>query len=167
MSKHDVEQRLSNTDRDKGGTTEFLNPKSMLTPGGAGAIIVTIAGALWSTFGCPPEMVALFLSCLFALLVVVPYAAPVWQKATLLVFNTLIVFSMSVGTNLLGSHAFDPSGGNRSSAHAPAGFERVADSHMNLVRVAASDGGPRFALQQKERKFWDPWFTKKTDLDTP
>lgn len=70
--------------------SDFLNPKSMVTPGAAGAIIMLISNTLWLTFGLPSHWSALLFSILFAAMVVGSYLAPIWQKALLLVFNTSV-----------------------------------------------------------------------------
>ncbi len=44
---------------------EFLNPKSALTPGVAGAIAMLVANSLWVTFGLRQAWTALAISILF------------------------------------------------------------------------------------------------------
>jgi hypothetical protein len=78
---------------------EFLNPKSMITPGIAGGLIMLITNTCADQFGLPPKWTALVLSFLLALIVVAIAAVALWQKALLWLFNALIIFSTAVGTN--------------------------------------------------------------------
>jgi hypothetical protein len=152
------------TRRHQRAESEFLNPKSMLTPGAAGAVIMLISNALWVTFGFPSNWSALLFSFLFALMVVGHYVAPFWHKALLMVFNSLIVFSLGVGTMSMGSAAFGQRGSPgtaSSSMHQPAAATH-SSFILNLIPAAAADDG-RPVLAQKKRGFWDPWFDPKKD----
>ena len=81
---------------------EFLNPSSMLTPGIAGAVTMTIANTLSAQFGLNAAVVALLCSFLIGLLVVTAKTVPSWKKYAYYVFNSLVIFTMAVGTNTLG-----------------------------------------------------------------
>lgn len=78
---------------------EFLNPKAMLTPGVAGAVTMLIGNSVWVAFGVPPPWTALLVSFLFGLLVLAGTGIPGWQRAIYYVLNSLIIFSMAVGSN--------------------------------------------------------------------
>ena len=88
---------------------EFLNPKSTLTPGIAGAVAMLAANSLWVAFGLPQAWTALAVSALFALLVGSGLTAPLWQRGIYLILNSLVIFSVGIGSNALGSHATEPS----------------------------------------------------------
>src|SRR5207244_12134573 len=82
---------------------EFLQPKAMLTPGIAGGVTMLIANALWVAFSLPPRWTSLVLSFLLGLLVFVATTrVPVWQRAVYYLLNSLIIFSVSIGTNYVG-----------------------------------------------------------------
>jgi len=82
---------------------EFLQPKAMLTPGIAGGVTMLIANALWVAFSLPPRWTSLVLSFLVGLLVFVAKGGvPAWQRAVYYVLNSLIIFSVSIGTNYVG-----------------------------------------------------------------
>jgi hypothetical protein len=82
---------------------EFLQPKAMLTPGIAGGVTMLIANALWVAFSLPPRWTSLVLSFLVGLLVFVAKGGvPVWQRAVYYLLNSLIIFSVSIGTNYVG-----------------------------------------------------------------
>ena len=83
---------------------EFLNPKAMLTPGIAGAVTMLIANALWVAFGLPPRWTSLMLSFVLGLLVFVGRSGgvPGWQRTVYYLLNSLIIFSVSIGTNYAG-----------------------------------------------------------------
>ena len=78
---------------------EFLNPKSMLTPGAAGALVMFLSNTVCAVF---PEVafryVALVLSFLVAWVLVTPAAGRLSERAGYWVLNALVVFAMGVGT---------------------------------------------------------------------
>lgn len=80
---------------------EFINPKAMVTPGAAGAVVMLISNTLWVQFALPQRWAGLAIS--FALgLLVFKYKArqlPVWEKFVYYVVNSLIIFSMGLGAN--------------------------------------------------------------------
>jgi hypothetical protein len=78
---------------------DYLNAKSMVTPGVAGGLVMLISNTCASQFNLAPRWTALVLSGLLGLLVVCILTAPLWQKGLLWVFNALIIFSMAMGTN--------------------------------------------------------------------
>ncbi len=81
---------------------EFLNPKSMATPGAAGALMMLIANALCSNFPeFPFRYVALILSFVIGAIVFSASTMKVWERGAYWVVNSLIIFSMGVGaTNI-------------------------------------------------------------------
>jgi hypothetical protein len=80
------------------GIDEFINPKSMITPGIIGGTIMFITNSLCCQFTIPPKWVGLFLSFLFGLLVLKAEAIPRWQRGVYYVVNSLIIFSVAFGT---------------------------------------------------------------------
>ncbi len=56
---------------------EFLNPKSMITPGIAGALTTLLTATLANQFGVPSNWTALVISVVFGLLVVAG-SLPFW-----------------------------------------------------------------------------------------
>lgn len=78
---------------------DYLNAKAMVTPGVAGGLVMLISNTCASQFDLAPKWTALVLSGLLGLLVVCILGAPLWQKGLLWVFNSLIIFSMAMGTN--------------------------------------------------------------------
>ena len=88
---------------EKAKVEEFLQPKAMLTPGIAGGVTMLIANALWVAFSLPPRWTSLLLSFLLGLLVFAAKGGvPVWQRAVYYLLNSLIIFSVSIGTNYAG-----------------------------------------------------------------
>lgn len=85
---------------------EFLNPNSTLTPGVAGAMTMMITNTLASQFevlaAWVPEM-GLLVSFLFGLVVMAAATAiPFWQRSVYYVLNSLVIFTVAVGSNTLG-----------------------------------------------------------------
>jgi len=81
---------------------EFLNPKSMSTPGAAGALMMLIANALCNNFPeFPFRYVALILSFAIGAIVFTATTMKAWERGIYWVVNSLIIFSMGVGaTNI-------------------------------------------------------------------
>ena len=84
---------------------EFLNPKSMLTPGAAGALMMLIANSVCRAF---PEFefryVALALSFVIGLLVFKAIAIGIGEKAFYWLINSLIIFATGVGASNIGAN---------------------------------------------------------------
>jgi len=84
---------------------EFLNPKSMLTPGAAGALMMLIANSVCRVF---PEVefryAALALSFAIGLLVFKAIAIGLGEKAFYWVLNSLIIFATGVGASNIGAN---------------------------------------------------------------
>jgi len=80
---------------------QFLNSKSMITPGLAGGVVTLIAATLSSQFGLPAKWIALAASLLVALLIFfADQVDTVLARLVILILNTLIIFSVAVGTNV-------------------------------------------------------------------
>ena len=160
---------ISNSRNELRHPNEFLNPKSMVTPGGAGAIIMLVANSLSVFLGFPPEITVIVMSLLFGLLVVLPYSASMIHKSLLFIFNSLIVFSIAVGTMTVGVEAVgtpapeDPSevamGNSRVQANYRQPDEKLVNAqfhHPIMIRTT------RFAISkptidEQQRRFWKPW----------
>lgn len=77
----------------------FLNSRSMLTPGIAGAVTMMIANTLHQQFGLAPRWTALGLSFAMSLLVFTDKTVALWQRPLVYLLNGLVIFSMAVGAN--------------------------------------------------------------------
>jgi len=78
---------------------EFLNPKSMITPGIAGGITMMITNALAANFSLPPNYTGLTISFLCGLIVFAGTATVLWLRVVLYLLNSLLIFSMALGVN--------------------------------------------------------------------
>jgi hypothetical protein len=78
---------------------DFLNPKSMLTPGLAGSMCMAIANSLWYSFDVPQRYSSLALSYLFATVVLAASVRPLWKRGVFYLLNGLVIFSVAAGTN--------------------------------------------------------------------
>lgn len=81
---------------------KFTNPASMLTPGIAGTVVMTVANVLCLQFSLPAATTALALSLLASAVVFVRIDERWWKNAIYWFFNGLIIFTMAVGSNTLG-----------------------------------------------------------------
>ena len=89
---------------------EFLNPKSMTTPGAAGALMMLLANTVCAAF---PEVafryVALLLSFMIGSIVFKAAGLGRWERGAYWLINSLIIFSMGVGTsNIAANVAANP-----------------------------------------------------------
>lgn len=75
----------------------------MLTPGIAGSITMMITNSLWVNFGLTPKYTALVLCLLLGMVVLAELRAPLWQKSIYYIINVLIIFSVSAGSNAVGT----------------------------------------------------------------
>ena len=85
------------------GIDDFINPKSMLTPGITGGVIMFITNSFCCQFSIEPRWVGLFLSFLFGLLVLKAETIPRWERGVYYVLNSLVIFSVAFGTAQLGT----------------------------------------------------------------
>jgi hypothetical protein len=82
----------------------FLQPEAMLTPGVAGGVTMLISNAVCGVFPVPLSATGLAISALLCTLPLAS-AAPLWKRSVCYVLNTLIVFSMAMGTGTLAYEA--------------------------------------------------------------
>lgn len=121
---------------------EFLNPKSMLTPAVAGALVMLITNTLWIQFGFEQRWIALVLSYLFAFIIVYPYHSKMSLKTIYVILNGLIIFSFAASSNFAGQKIAP-------GDHPPA---NVHYKRSNLIEVS-----PKKELSIR-RTFFDNWF---------
>ena len=160
---------------------EFLNPNSMLTPGIAGGTTMLISNSLWFQFGLPPQYSALALSFSLGVLVLVNMKTPVWQKGIYYLLNSLIIFSVGMGTNAIGAATV------QQAAEEHARSEQISIASLFIADASADEGTlisrhgmdradrqspglPKDLLSQqlpggtpdkgeKKRRFFTPWFS--------
>jgi hypothetical protein len=88
---------------------EFLNSKSMITPGVSGALVTLVTATLSNQFGLPAKWIALSCSVVIALLIFfADQAGRVVARVIVLLLNAVIIFSVSVGTNTSVTAATSP-----------------------------------------------------------
>lgn len=80
----------------------FLDSRSMLTPGLAGAVTMLLANTLYQQFALPSKWTAITVSFALGLLVFGDRRVALWQRILLYVLNSLLIFSMAVGANAVG-----------------------------------------------------------------
>ena len=90
---------------------EFLNPKSMITPGVAGAMVMLIANAIVSQFPeAPFRWVITTLSFLVGTVVFYAVNMPIVQRFAFWAVNSLIIFSVGIGTSNVAANVQRSSG---------------------------------------------------------
>lgn len=132
---------------------EFLNPKSMFTPGVAGALMMLLANAVCTSF---PEIPFRYLALIFSFLIgaVVFTAAnmKILERGIYWVINSLIIFSMGIGaTNIAANVAKEPTNGlhntqqiqtanlSAKSAHLPENVTAAKSSELAQEKSAGQE----------------------------
>ncbi|MGI9484781.1 MAG: hypothetical protein ACR2RF_02650 [Geminicoccaceae bacterium] len=86
---------------DQNFSNDFLNPKSMLTPGFAGILVMALANSVSSAIALNPMYIALALSFLVGTLIF-QNARLAWARGVYYILNSLIIFNMALGGNTVG-----------------------------------------------------------------
>ena len=87
--------------------TEFLDPRSKLTPGIATTFTVVISNSFSFFFEWDRLLTAIVISCVINLLVVQGQNIPLWKRIIYYILNTLYIFSMSLGANSMILNLFE------------------------------------------------------------
>ena len=138
--------------------SDFLNPKSMLTPGFAGVLVMALANSVSSAIEFNPIYIALALSFLVGTLIF-QSAKLEWSRGVYYILNSLIIFNMALGGNAVGVSVRDTEIANLtivSTALAqPAGREQELLGEQRKViealRMAKDDGERDRLLGEIER----------------
>ncbi|HEX4441337.1 MAG TPA: hypothetical protein VH854_14760 [Thermoanaerobaculia bacterium] len=149
----------------------FLDAKSMITPGVAGTLVMLLTNALSNNFSLPGKWVALVLSFVCGLLVFGDKKLSVGPRVAFYVVNSLIIFATAVGANGIGAAAStEPQAAPAAVAAAPATPTAVAAAP---TAAPASTPGvvartPRPIERLKEQPaFFKPWLARAAEVQTP
>ena len=128
---------------------EFLNPKSMATPGVAGGLVMALTNALSGSFNLAAAPVALGLSFLAAAVCLGAKRIPWWQRGILFVFNGLIVFSVAVGSNAAGREALlhGPAAESATTVTIPSSGGGAGAADSVVAHAVGRGADPRIARQ--------------------
>lgn len=133
---------------------EFLNPRSMLTPGLAGGMVMMVTNALYKQFDAlpqvlPPPCMAISLSLVLGLLGIYAGVAPPWKKLVYYVLNSLVIFSVAAGFNTVGGAVTDPA-----KQTGPAALIGISTAYAQSRDDGAvsTDHKPRRSLPRLERE---------------
>lgn len=147
---------------------QFLNSKSMVTPGVAGGVVTLIAATLSTQFDLPAKWIALGASLLIALLIFfADQVETLLARVIILVLNTMIIFSVAVGTNVTGkavqaapqnmdvpAQSMPPTPTPAATATRPP-FESMPS---NVSPTATPTSSPTPRPQAKRTRFFHDWF---------
>ena len=129
---------------------DFINPKSMLTPGLAGGLVMIVVNGLTSAFPeLPPRYLALAFSLLIALIVISSKEfkeVKLLLKSVYLLFNGLIIFAVGFGTANLAADA--ATGLKAGEVRGGAAIEWVSLAHAQPPE--SSTGRPNQPLTTEE-----------------
>ena len=111
----------------------------MLTPGIAGGIVMLITQSLSNSFQWPLAITAIALSFLVGLLVFITTSIPVWQRIVFYVLNSLIIFSVAVGTSAAASGRGSASGHGSEPNQVAAAEADLAKAKEQLTQLESSE----------------------------
>ena len=131
----------------------FLDAKSMLTPGIAGAVVMLVTNALANTFSLPGKWVALVLSFVCGLLVFGDKKLTVGPRIAFYVLNSLIVFATAVGANGIGAAA------STETKAGPAAVAAATPTPPGTVAPPATPATVAPTPAPSGRTFFKPWLT--------
>lgn len=128
---------------------EFVNPKSMITPGAAAAVVATVAGAIFSMFGLQLPFALLFCSLFVGAVVFFSreFADPGMKmhvKSFFYVLNSLLIFAMATGT-----HAVLDKERRERRADKPIGGIFISSAYAQAVKT------PGLTVKQERPLFYD------------
>ena len=135
---------------------QFLNPRSMITPGIAGGMIMLLANSVCFVFpDIPFRYVAFALSFLIGFGTVAAGGEHLAKKAVYWVANSLIIFSMGIGASNIGANIVEESGKPARAVQAEAAGGKSAWSFL-IVEAYAQDNGGSSGNADKQ-KFFRRW----------
>lgn len=166
---------------------DFLNPRSMLTPGIAGSVVMVIANTMWLEFMIPQKWTALVLSFLIIVPILMQFGVSLLENIIYFMFNGLIIFALSVNTNFAGRKLQDivasdqkapisevvssPKSSPPSLASFSSGGQtkkmyglQLALNDQQSTETGGNQADNKDSSKQKEsknnekRKFFEPWF---------
>jgi hypothetical protein len=138
--------------------SNFLQPESMVTPGLAGGLTMTITNTLVGIFALPVALlpwIGLSISALFAFSVLLGMT-PIWKRMIFWVLNTLVVFCIAMGTGNIAFQASQAKPSKQawlplvSTAHAQEPGAGLPDDFERMLQQIAAD--PSLTPQQKAEK---------------
>jgi len=143
--------------------SEFLNPNSMITPGAAGAFTMTITNTLCQQFNeLHLGATGLIVSFLFGA-VVFGYGASLAARLVYYVINSLVIFTVAIGSNAIGIQASEAA--HRSASDVSA-LERRSDFNLAGSETSTPKGNRDEKANKSEKppepppkpKFFRSWF---------
>jgi hypothetical protein len=122
---------------------DFLNPNSMLTPGIAGGLTVSISLPLAVNFAISFKWIALIMSFVFGIIIILQIANSQSMSKTLCllycIINSLIIFSVSIGAGAVADPPPKPPSFIQSGNLEYEEFSRtVTDLFLNTINIASA-----------------------------
>lgn len=133
---------------------EFFNPKSMSTPGIAGALMMLLANTVCSIF---PEIafryVALALSFTIGTTVFSAASMKIWERGIYWIVNSLVIFSMGVGgSNIAANVSAQQASEGHSMSETASRVGMLLLSSFSSTAYAQSDKVSRPMESEKRRQ---------------
>ena len=138
------------------GASDFLNHKSMMTPGGAGTLVMLLSNSI--VFAFPNifafHSVAFLLSLLLSGSMHSSLNLNMKTRLNYWIVNSLIIFSMAVGTSNIGVNMIGDREGNHGNEIAQAA-ESLVISPVKAEQIMAERGTVRLAQRRREPRRTD------------
>lgn len=165
---------------------DFLKPESAVTSGAAGGVIMTVASTLYAQFEIDPRICALVMSALISFAIIYKIKEQLPLKMVYLLVNTVVIFSVSVGSNTLVSkstnepiafslpdiipsaHAHDTGNEHTQESHAAdldTSSQTAEEMQKTIEQLQKKQAELELQLKQKsaepkhkKRSFTDSWY---------
>ena len=133
--------------------TDFLNPKSMVTPGMAGALVMFLSNAICLQFPeIAPRWAALVLSFALGAMVIAAANLPRLPAAGFWLINSLIIFAVAAGSAGVAAKATAPAATTASAAIANGSRQRCRDQASSAGGATSTGRGESRSGQQRKRE---------------
>lgn len=104
---------------------EFLNPKSMITPGVAGSIVMLVGNAVVLQFPEAPFRWVIVILSFVVGTIVFQAALPLMERLAFWAINSLIIFAVGIGTSNVAANVQQSARGAEVAKGASAGIQLV------------------------------------------
>lgn len=133
---------MDNTAGANAGAAEFLNPKSMLTPGAAGGVTFAITTAVGNIVPLQPALIALIISFVVGVLVFAGPGIALTKRIVLYVLNSLIIFVSAAGLNTMATQRGLEPGSAQTTVTESAAISFIAPAHAQQNPAATTTTQP-------------------------
>ena len=133
---------------------DFIDPKGTLGSGAISIMTMGITNSLGTWFGLPLSWTALALSGLFAFLAVIRFVAPMSHKIPYWIANSLIIFSMATGANVVAPPTVSKL--TEIAASVQSRLDAMVGSTKEIAKKLPDE--TQVIKREASRRFFEKWF---------